>query len=130
LEYGGLFCIQIKGGQQHCTGLQIDITGTEGVLRITNLRAFENKDEQPRRRNECRGVVPNSSSGAVKYHSLPEVSHLDASVQDVAYLYAAYAHDKKNGTSEASNFKDAVLQHHLLDEIVKTSEGFFNRRPN
>jgi hypothetical protein len=36
------------------------------------------------------------------YQSLA-VSHLDASVQDVAYLYAAYARDQKKGTSEASN---------------------------
>jgi hypothetical protein len=46
LEDGGLFCIQIEGGQQHRTGLQIDIPGTDGVLRITNLRAFENKEDK------------------------------------------------------------------------------------
>jgi hypothetical protein len=59
-----------------------------------------------------------------EYRSL-EVSHLDASVQDVAYLYAAYARDKKNGTSEASDFRDAVQQHHLIDQIVQTSATFF-----
>jgi hypothetical protein len=40
-----LFSIQIEGGQKHRTGLQIDITGNDGVLRITNPRAFENKDD-------------------------------------------------------------------------------------
>lgn len=58
-----------------------------------------------------------------EYHSLA-VSHLDASAQDVAYLYAAYAHDRKNGTSEASDFRDAVRQHQLIDQIVQTSENF------
>ena len=58
------------------------------------------------------------------YQSL-EVSHLDASVQDVAYLYAAYARDQKKGTSEASNFRDAVKQHQLIDRIAQTSETFF-----
>jgi hypothetical protein len=48
-----------------------------------------------------------------------------ASVQDVAYFYAAYARDRKNGTSETSNFRDAVRQHHLIDQIVQTSETFF-----
>jgi hypothetical protein len=43
LEDGGPFSIRIEGGQQHRTGLQIDITGTNGVLRIMNPRAFENK---------------------------------------------------------------------------------------
>ena len=59
-----------------------------------------------------------------QYRSL-EVSHLDVSVQDVAYLYAVYARDTKNGTSEASNFRDAVRQHQLIDQIVQTSETFF-----
>lgn len=45
LEGGGLFSVQIEGGQQHRTGLQIDITGTQGVLRVTNARAFENKED-------------------------------------------------------------------------------------
>jgi predicted dehydrogenase len=123
LEDGGLFSIQIEGGQQHRTGLQIDITGSEGVLRITNQRAFENKDD-----NHVEGMNGEESSLAPlrvpsEYHSLA-VSHLDASAQDVAYLYAAYARDSKNGTSESSNFGDAVRQHHLIDQIVQTSETF------
>jgi len=30
-----------------------------------------------------------------------------------------------NGTSEASNFRDAVRQHHLIDEVYQTSGEFF-----
>jgi predicted dehydrogenase len=124
LEDGGLFSVQIEGGQRHRTGLQIDITGTEGVLKVTNPRAFENKED-----NFIEGVNGDGSSLSplrmpAQYRSL-EVSHLDASVQDVAYLYAAYARDIKNGTSEASNFRDAVRQHQLIDQIVQTSETFF-----
>jgi predicted dehydrogenase len=124
LEGAGLFSVQIEGAQQHRTGLQIDITGTEGVLRITNLLAFENKED-----NHVEGMNGEESSLAPlpvppAYHSLA-VSHLDASAQDVAYLYAAYARDRKNGTSEASNFGDGVRQHHLIDQIVQTSETFF-----
>ena len=96
LEDGGLFSIQVEGGQQHPTGLQIDITGTEGVLRITNLRAFENKED-----NHVEGMNGEGSSliplpVPSEYHSLA-VSHLDASAQDVAYLYAAYARDRRRG---------------------------------
>jgi predicted dehydrogenase len=57
LEDGGLFSIQIEGGQRHCTGLQIDITGTEGVLRVTNPRAFQNKED-----NSIEGVNGDGSS--------------------------------------------------------------------
>jgi hypothetical protein len=59
-----------------------------------------------------------------KYQSLAR-SGLDVSVQDLAYLYAAYASDKVNGTSEASNFRDAVRQHRLIDEIYQKSAAFF-----
>lgn len=124
LEGGGLFSIQIEGAQPHRTGLQIDITGTEGVLRVANPLAFENKED-----NFIEGVNGDGPSLSplpvpAQYRSL-EVSHLDASVQDVAYLYAAYARDRTNGTSEASNFRDAVRQHQLIDQIVQTSETFF-----
>lgn len=117
LEGGCLFSVQIEGGQQHRTGLQID-TGTEGVLRVTNPRAFENKED-----NSIEGVNGNASSLSplpvpAEYQSLA-ASQLDASAQDMAYLYAAYARDRKNGTSEASNFRDAVRQHHLIDLLSR-----------
>ena len=35
----------VEGAQKHRTGLQIDISGTEGVLRITNPLAFQNKND-------------------------------------------------------------------------------------
>lgn len=123
LEDGGLFAVQIEGAQKHRTGLQIDITGTEGVLRISNPLAFQNKEDN---------LVEGMNGDALSFIPLPvpaeyqslAAAHLDMSAQDMAYLYAAYARDKKNGTSEASNFKDAVRQHHLIDQIVQTSETF------
>jgi hypothetical protein len=46
-------------------------------------------------------------------------------VADVAHLYATYARDKANGTSEAPSFRDAVRQHKLIDQIAHASEAFF-----
>jgi predicted dehydrogenase len=124
LEDGGLFSMQVDGAQKHRTGLQIDISGTEGVLRITNPLAFLNKND-----NAIEGMNGDEQTFSPlqipeKYESLAK-SGLDVSAQDLAYHYAAYASDKVNGTSEASNFRDAVRQHHLIDEICKTSAGFF-----
>ena len=99
LEGGGLFSIQIEGGQKHRTGLQIDITGTNGVLRITNPPAFENKEDNIVEGVNSDGLALSPLPVPDEYHSRP-VSHLDASVQDVAYLYAAYAADRKNGTTD------------------------------
>jgi len=126
LENGALFSIQIEGAQRHRTGLLIDITGTEGILRITNPRAFENKDD-----NTIEGVNGDGTSLSplpvpAEYRPLAN-SGLDVSQQDVAYLYKAYAQDRKHGTSEASNFKDAVLAHRVIDQMFHTSEAVFSK---
>ncbi|WP_030605605.1 Gfo/Idh/MocA family protein [Streptomyces fulvoviolaceus] len=126
LENGGLFSVQLEGAQKFPTGLQIDITGTEGVLRLTNDRAFENAED-----NTVHGVNGDSGNGATlavlpvpeEYRSLPDAS-LDESVQDLAHLYAAFARDKATGTSEATTFEDAVRQHHLIDRTQQASEEF------
>ncbi len=124
LEGGGLFSMQVEGGQTHRTGLHIEISGTEGVLRITNPLAFQNKQD-----NAIEGMNGAARTFAPlpipdQYETLTNTG-LDVSALDLAYLYAAYASDKKNGTSEASNFQDAVRQHRLIDEIYRTSKDFF-----
>ena len=126
LEGGGLFSVQLEGAQRHPTGLQIDITGTDGVLCITNPRGFENEDDN---------TIMGMAGGAMSFSTLPvpaeyeslAKTHLDASVQDVAYLYAAYGRDRQNGTSEASDFRDAVRMHHVIDQISSSSDEFFGR---
>lgn len=123
LEGGGLFSVQLEGGQAHRTGLQIDITGTEGALRITNARGFQNsQDNSIAGMNKGADVFVDLPIPG-RYTSLP-VSHLDASARDVAYLYDAYARDKTIGSAEATSFEDALRQHRLIDQISKTSESF------
>jgi hypothetical protein len=45
---------------------------------------------------------------------------------DTAYLYAAYARDRVNGTTEASNFHDAVALHQMIDQVTESSNAFFS----
>jgi hypothetical protein len=54
------------------------------------------------------------------YHGLP-ANTLDASVLDLAYLYAAYANDRQKGTHVAPTFADAVKMHWLIDLISAAS---------
>lgn len=126
LAASGLFAVQIEGGQQHRTGLQIDITGTEGVLRMTN-----SLDPGNQVGNTIEGLTGDEQSFSpllvpADYQSFAGI-HLDANAPDMAYLYAAYAHDRQHGTSEASNFADALKLHYLLDQIEQTSGVFFNQ---
>jgi predicted dehydrogenase len=123
LEGGGLFSIQIEGAQKHRTGVMIEITGTEGVLRVTNPRGFQNVgDNRIDGMRDGHDMAPLPVPAA--YHSLPNPG-LDVSVHDLAYLYAAYAHDRRHGTSTAPNFHDALRQHRLIDQILATSATFF-----
>jgi predicted dehydrogenase len=127
LQRGGLFSIQLEGGQgDRKTGVDIVITGTKGALRITNPRGFQNTDDNTL--EDMTGDATSFSRLAIpeEYATLPP-NHLDVSVQDVAYLYNAYANDVENGTSTVSTFTDAVNLHRILDQIAESSEDFFRR---
>jgi len=124
LENGALLAVQIEGAQYQRTGLQIDITGTDGVLRVTNVLAFENKED-----NLIEGMNGAAQSFSVlpvpfEYQSLAHAG-LDVSQQDVAYLYKTYAEDRRNGTSHAANFLDAVRQHEIIDRMFRSSQATF-----
>lgn len=104
-------------------GPQIDITGTEGVLRVTNERAFQNKHD-----NVIQGMQGDEDDFVplpvpADYQPLGDTG-LDVSQQDVAYLYRAYAEDRANGT--AANFADAVRQHEIIDRMFATSAATFS----
>jgi len=124
LECGALFSVQLEGGQAHRTGLQVDVMGVDGALRLTNTRAFQNIEH-----HSLAGINKGSEVFVrlpvpAQYTALP-LTHLDASVQDVAYLYNAYARDKAEGTFNATSFEDALRQHQLIDRIKRSSEDFF-----
>lgn len=124
LKRGGLFSVHLESSQKHGTGLQIDVTGTEGVLRLRNSRAYKNEHD---------GAILEMTGGSSLFApvSVPaefrwlDGSGLDSSPQDVAYLYDAYAKDVINGTSVATSFRDAVSMHHMIDFAEKSSERFF-----
>lgn len=126
LRGGGLYSIQLEGGQRRKTGLQIIITGSDGALRITNPRGFQNKDDN---------TVESMTGDADRFTALPvpdeyqylDQGDLDASVHDVSYLYAAYAADKQHGTATAPDFRDGVRMHHLLDHVTRTAAAFEGR---
>jgi predicted dehydrogenase len=126
LRDGGLFSIQLEGGQKRKTGLQILITGSDGALRITNPKGFQNAEDN---------TVETMTGDATSFTTLPvpaQYDHLpkgdlDASVQDVAYLYAAYVADVHEGTSTAPDFGDGVRMHHLIDQVTRTAGDFATR---
>ena len=120
LANGGLFTIQIEGGKRNNSGLQIDITGMKGDLKVSNVLSFQNAKDNVVEGSQANGESLRTLPIPPGYSSLP-ASTLDASVLDLAHLYAAYANDREAGTHHAPNFADAVRIHRLIDIISKAS---------
>jgi predicted dehydrogenase len=121
LENDALFSMQIEGGKRNNSGLQLDITGTEGDLKIWNDKAFGTTED-----NVIEGAQ--GDEGKLRRLPIPEKyirippTTLDVSVQDLAHLYAAHAADRANGTRAAPDFADAVRMHRFIDRINLASE--------
>jgi predicted dehydrogenase len=122
LPGSAVLAVHIEGGKRNGSGVQIDITGDEGDIRITNTSAFGNVgddyviegahgDDLPLARLE----IP------VSYDWLPP-SGLPSAVLELANLYAAFARDRAAGTHEAPDFNDAVWLHRFFDLMDMSSQ--------
>lgn len=122
LADGAVVSVHIEGGKRNGSGVQIEITGDEGDLRITNTSAFgdvgdDYQIEGAHGDNLPLEPMPVPSS----YDVLPE-SDLPSAVLELAELYAAYAADVANGTKTAPTFDDAVRMHELLDAVEESTK--------
>lgn len=123
LQGGAVLSVHIEGGKRNGSGVQIDITGDEGDIRIVNRSAFgdvgddyvitgAHGDDQPMATLE----VPPS------YQRLPP-SDLPSAVLELAELYAAYADDVHTGSRNATTFGDAVRMHRLIADALEFSRS-------
>jgi predicted dehydrogenase len=116
---GAVLTAHIEAGKRNNYGIQLDLTGTKGDIKIGNTTAFGSEfytieaaqgDAQPMR---LLNVPP-------RYNWLPE-NNLDNSQQEIANLYAAYAQDVRDGTHQAPTFADALCMHELIEAIEKSN---------
>ncbi|UDL94412.1 Gfo/Idh/MocA family oxidoreductase [Lichenihabitans sp. PAMC28606] len=113
--------VHIEGGKRNGSGVQIDITGDQGDLRITNRSAFGSVGddyvvEGAHGDNLPLAVLPVPEPG----EGLPP-SDLPSAVLELAHLYAAFARDIATGTQTAPTFDDAVWLHDLFDRFDASS---------
>ncbi|MGF6571841.1 putative dehydrogenase [Paraburkholderia sp. GAS333] len=123
LADGAVVSVHIEGGKRNGSGVQIDITGTEGDLRITNRSAFGNLGDDyvvEGAHGDNLPLVPLPVPAS--YDRLPE-SDLPSAVLELAQLYAAFADDVRTGSHTAPTFEHAVRLHELLDAAVESSES-------
>lgn len=122
LSGDAVLSVHIEGGKRNGSGVQIDITGTEGDLRITNRSAFGNVGDD----YVIEGAHGNNLPLEVlmvppAYNQLPP-SDLPSAVLELAQLYAAYASDVRDGTKTAPDFSDAVRMHELINAATASTQ--------
>ncbi|MBV6826025.1 Gfo/Idh/MocA family protein [Pseudomonas sp. PD9R] len=122
LEDGAVVSIHIEGGKRNGSGVQIDITGDQGDLKITNRSAFGDVGDDY--------VIEGAHGDNLTLQSLPlpetyqrlPASSLPSAVLELAELYHVYAQDVADGTRGAATFEDALRMHRLLDAAKRTTD--------
>jgi predicted dehydrogenase len=119
---GAVLSVHVEGGKRNGSGVQIDITGDEGDLKISNRSAFGDVGDD----YVIEGAKgDNLPLGALKvpaeYDLVPE-SGLPSAVLELAALYEAFARDGSDRDSTLPTFKDAVWLHKFFDKIAESVE--------
>src|SRR5258707_13073229 len=122
LADGGLFSIHIEGGKLSGSGVQIDITGDAGDLKITNTSAFGGVDED--------FIVTGAQGDSkplehlpipAKYEWVPR-SGLQTGAAELADLYGALSRDLASGTQAVPRFHYAFWQKQRVVQIHVCAE--------
>jgi predicted dehydrogenase len=116
---GAVLAVHIEAGKRNNFGVQLDITGSKGDLKISNTTSFGaafNRIEIARGDGQplIELAIPSD------YDWLPP-SELGASVLELASLYSAHARDVKTGSTLAPTFADALRMHELMDQIAESN---------
>jgi predicted dehydrogenase len=104
------------------SGVQIDITGDAGDLKITNTSAFGGVDED--------FIVTGAKGDSRPLENLPIPAEyewfpragLQTGVAELGDLYVALSRDLASGTQAVPTFHDAVWQQQLFEQIQDSSE--------
>lgn len=121
LQDGALVSVHVEGGKRNGSGVQMDITGHLGDLRITNTSAFgEVGDDYVIEGAHGDNLPLQLMPVPDAYLRLPD-SNLPSAVLELAELYYVYAQDVVEGTQVAATFDDAVRMHKLIDAALAAS---------
>jgi predicted dehydrogenase len=118
---GAALSVHIEAGKRNNFGVQLDLTGSTGDLKIANTTSFGqafNTLEGAQGDAQAMRALPIPQA----YHWLP-ANQLGGSQSELANLYAAYASDVNHGTSLAPTFADALAMHALMEKIEQSNRS-------
>jgi predicted dehydrogenase len=125
LENGAALSVHIEGGKRNGSGVQIDITGTEGDLRVMNVSAFGDRGQDYLIEGARGDGLPLSALPVPnEYETLP-LTDEPSSVTELGHLYAAIADDMAGSASKGSapTFDDAVWMHRLIERLKQSADA-------
>ncbi|MBQ9316888.1 MAG: Gfo/Idh/MocA family oxidoreductase [Atopobiaceae bacterium] len=122
LANGALVNYQVVGGQQNITGVSLEVSGSDGALRMENVRGFQNVEDNWL--SGCRGEERDFHAIEVPegYRFLGD-SGLDNSAQDLGYNYMAYAEFKRTGKEGGMTFAHGVDAARFVARVLEGFEG-------
>lgn len=126
LPGNAVFSVHVEGGKRNGSGVQLDITGDAGDLRVTNVSAFGDLGQDYVIEGAHGDDLPLETLVVPEHYDWlpadPSAAPLPSSVHELAQLYAAFARDLRTGTETAPTFADGVWMHRLLDQAAASSD--------
>jgi predicted dehydrogenase len=119
---GAVLSVHIEGGKRNNSGVQLDITGDEGDLKISNVSAFGGVGEDYVIEGAHGDDLPLEVLTIPEKYTWVKKDDMGSGALELTNLYYAFAADAKNGTHLASTFEDAVELHRIFDLMNESSE--------
>ncbi|NGZ85060.1 Gfo/Idh/MocA family oxidoreductase [Duganella sp. SAP-35] len=112
---GAVLSVHLEAGKLNNYGLQLDLTGSKGDLKVYNSSSFGDTF------NVIEGAQGEGQPLKVlrvpaEYNWLP-ATDMGGSAVELAHLYAAYARDVRERTALAPTFRDALKMHDVIEAI-------------
>jgi predicted dehydrogenase len=118
----GVLSVHVEGGKRNNSGVQLDITGDEGDLKVTNVSAFGGVGQDYVIQGAHGNNIPLETLTIPESYYWVRQPLMGSGALELTNLYYAFAKDVNYGTRTAPTFEDAVKMHHIFDLMNESSE--------
>lgn len=121
LSGDAVISVHVEGGKRNNSGVQLDITGDQGDLKITNVSAFGGVGEDYVIEGAHGDNIPLEILTIPNSYYWIKQPLMASGALELTNLYYAFAADVKNSTHRAPTFEDAVKMHKFFDLMNESS---------
>jgi len=122
LRDDAVISVHVEGGKRNGKGVQIDITGDKGDLKLTNKYVFGGIGQDYKLEGSQGDDQPLQVLTVPESYTWLKSDKMGTGPLELGHEYAAYAKDLKEGTSYHSTFDDALKMHRFFDLLNESSE--------